>query len=147
LRSSVNDVIDDAIKLVGGKSIVLSEQTVTVLKKLTKRLLSRPKDEETKVHIKSVSILRDSLYKIAHQYRQSQEKKLLNELLEMLMALHYSSMYFTAVSFGFKEMAAKCSITLLKYPDLIPHDKAFFVSGMASKEQGNINLAFLLLNR
>lgn len=46
-----------------------------------------------------------------------------------------------------RELSAKCSITLLKYPDLIPQDKAFYQAGMACREQGNINLSFLLLNR
>lgn len=139
--------MDEACKLIGNKPISLTENALSVLKKLTKRLLGRSKDEETKEHSKSISVFRDTLYKLAHQYRQSADKKMVNELLEMLMALHYSSMYFTAISFSLKELVAKCSITLLKYPDLIPHDKGFYLAGIACKEQGNINLAFLLLNR
>ena len=50
-------------------------------------------------------------------------------------------------SYNLRELSAKCSITLLKYPDLIPQDKAFYQAGMACREQGNINLSFLLLNR
>jgi hypothetical protein len=50
-------------------------------------------------------------------------------------------------SYNLRELSAKCSVTLLKYPDLIPQDKAFYQAGMACREQGNINLSFLLLNR
>ena len=50
-------------------------------------------------------------------------------------------------SFNLRDLSAKCSITLLKYPDLIPQDKAFYQAGIACREQGNINLSFLLLNR
>lgn len=63
------------------------------------------------------------------------------------MAVHYMHMMFTARANGLKDLAAKCAITLLKYPDYIPQDKAFYLAGVAAREQGNTNLAFLLLNR
>lgn len=140
--------MDEAAKLLGSKTVVLSDSSFAVLTKIVKRLLGRAKEEETAENIKSISSLRDSLYKLAYQHRsQGQDKKLASELMELLMSVHYHSMYYTAVSLGLKEVAAKCSIALLKYPELIPHDKAFYLAGCAAREQGNINLAFLLLNR
>ena len=46
-----------------------------------------------------------------------------------------------------KDISAKCAITLLKYPDVVPQDKGFYQAGQACKDQGNTNLAFMLLNR
>lgn len=63
------------------------------------------------------------------------------------MAVHYKHMMLLTKSNGLKDVSSKCAITLLKYPDYIPQDKAFYIAGMSAREQGNTNLAFLLLNR
>ena len=63
------------------------------------------------------------------------------------MATHYQHMLYSAKSMGLKDIAAKCAVTLLKYPDSVPQDKAFYQAGMLCREVGNTNLAFMLLNR
>ena len=129
---------------------VASEPALNTYKKLVNRLLSRSVEEENSEHTATISLLRDVLYKLASQYRslpQQLDKRLNADFLEMLMATHYQSIMYSARSYGLKDISAKCSITLLKYPELIPHDKAFYQAGMACKDQGNINLSFLLLNR
>lgn len=63
------------------------------------------------------------------------------------MATHYQSMYYACMEHGLIDTAAKCSVTLLKYPEIISSDKAFYQAGVTVRDQGNTNLAFLLLNR
>jgi intraflagellar transport protein 172 len=65
------------------------------------------------------------------------------------MAVHYQSILFTAKRLGLKEIAAKCAITMLKYPEFIPADKAYYQAGNLCRELGGsyTNLAFMLLNR
>lgn len=63
------------------------------------------------------------------------------------MACHYQHMFYELKRYNLKDLAAKCSVTLLKYPDVVPQDKSFYQAGEACKEQGNQNLAFMLLNR
>ena len=75
------------------------------------------------------------------------DKRVGAELEELLMTVHYQHIYYQAKSFGLKDIMAKCAITLLKYPNIIPHDKAFYQAGMACKDLGITNLAFVLLNR
>lgn len=117
-------------------------------RRLVRQVLSRSMAEETEEHTATVAMLREVLYRLANQYRSTQVVKKLNaEILEMLMATHYQNMLYAAKSLSLKEVAAKCSVTLLKYPELIPHDKAFYQGGITCREQGNTNLAFLLLNR
>lgn len=126
----------------------LNDTTIGTTRRLVKKVLGRTKDEEHSDGLQTMSNLRDVLYKMAHQFRsQSQDKRITADLMEMLMVVHYQVMLFTAQSFGLREIAAKCAITLLKYPDLLPHDKAFYQAGLACREQGNINLSFLLFNR
>jgi intraflagellar transport protein 172 len=63
------------------------------------------------------------------------------------MATHYQHMLYASKSLGLKDITAKCAITLLKYPDVVPQDKGFYQAGQACKDQGNTNFAFMLLNR
>lgn len=122
----------------------MSEQSLPVLRRLVLAVLACRKEQEDEEHLQIVSLLRDVLYKLANNTASRVNN---GELLELLMAAHYYNMTTVARSNGLKEIAAKCAVTLLKYPDLIPPDKAYFKAGMACREQGNINLAFLLLNR
>jgi intraflagellar transport protein 172 len=63
------------------------------------------------------------------------------------MATHYQKMLNSARQSGLRDVAVKTSITLLKYPSIIPQDKAFYQAGIVAKEAGITNLAFMLLNR
>ena len=140
--------LDEAVKTLNKRNGPSTEAAVGTYRRLVVRLLSRCAKEETDEHAAVVSMLRDLFFRLANQYRsQPIDKKLNAEVLEMLMATHYQNMLYSARALGLKEIAAKCSITLLKYPNLLPHDKAFYQAGMACREQGNTNLSFLLLNR
>jgi intraflagellar transport protein 172 len=148
LASNSPSSADEAVKLVGSKNFVVSDSSMQIVKKIVKRVLSRSKDEESKDHVKVVSLLRDVLYKFATQLRsQSSDKSLSNELFDLLMAVHYTSIFYLSSSLTLREIVAKCAITLLKYPELVPHDKAFYQAGCAARDQGNTNLAFLMFNR
>lgn len=95
-----------------------------------------------------VSTLREMLVKLAKQYRgHAVDKQLPLDIEELLMATHYQSMYYACMEHGLIDTAAKCSVTLLKYPEIISSDKAFYQAGVTVRDQGNTNLAFLLLNR
>ena len=140
--------LDEAVKTLNKRNGPTTEAAVSTYRRLVVRMLSRTAKEETEEHSASISMLRDILFRLANQYRtQPIDKKLNAEIVEMLMATHFQNMLYTARALGLKEIAAKCSITLLKYPVLIPHDKAFYQAGMACREQGNTNLSFLLLYR
>lgn len=148
MRSNKNSDLDEAVKTLQKRPAPATEPALGSYRRLVIRLLSRSIDEENTEHAATISSLREVLYKLANQYRSSQlDRSLSAEILEMLMATHYQNMLYQAKTLGLKEIAAKCSITLLKYPSYVPQDKAFYQAGTTVKEHGNINLAFLLLNR
>ena len=96
----------------------------------------------------TVGLLREVMYRLANQYRSLASDKQLNpDVSELLMATHYQHMMYSAKTFGIRDVALKCAITLLKYPFVIPQDKAFSQAGSLAREVGNTNLAFMLLNR
>ena len=45
------------------------------------------------------------------------------------------------------ELRAKICVSLLRYSSVVPSDKLFYVAGMAAKQAGHPNLAFVLLNK
>ena len=112
-------------------------------------VLSRSFEREQAVdHTETVSILREVIFRLVKQYRgHATDKKLPLDLEDLLMATHYQHMLYLCVEHDLKEVAAKCSVTLLKYPDIIAPDKAFYQAGITVREADNINLAFMLLNR
>lgn len=144
-------LLDEAIKTLQKYRGPTTSEAIPIYERLCKAMLSRTiKQEKNKEHVENMSILRDCLYQLVTQYRMQQrtlDSKLLNRIESALMATHYQTILYTTKSLGLKDIYTKCAITLLKYPNLIPQDKAFYQAGNASREQGNNNLAFMLLNR
>ena len=147
--NSLSKELDEAVRTLSKRNGLCTEGAINTYRRLVVKILQRNNKDESDEHIVTISNLRDVLYRLANQYRTlpSVEKKVMSEILELLMVTHYQNMLYTAKSMGLKDIAAKCAITLLKYPELIPSDKAFYQAGMACRDQGNINLSFLLLNR
>ena len=133
--------LDEAAKLLQAQPGPATEAAMPVYRRLVRCLMMRSKDAENAPgvdHAGAVAALREVLYRLGSRKQ---------EVEELLMATHYQHMYFQAKQLGLPDVAAKCAITLLKYPSIIPHDKAFFQAGEACKELGITNLAFVLLNR
>jgi intraflagellar transport protein 172 len=116
---------------------------------LVKQVLARRLDDEGPGFPLVIRQLRDVLYRLSNQYRSSggTSKQSKNEVEELLLATHYQHMLNECRNFGLKDLAAKAAVTLLKYPDLLPQDKAFYQAGMICKEVGDNNMGFMLLNR
>jgi intraflagellar transport protein 172 len=149
--------VAEAVQTLHKRQGPASEMAMSCYRKLVRAVMSRSKDEETSggtkkgdnsAHAETVAQLREVLYRLANQYRSnSMNKQLGPEMEELLMATHYQHMLFASKANGLKDVAAKCSVTLLKYPDVVPQDKAFYQAGITCRDQGNTNLAFMLLNR
>ena len=105
------------------------------------------KQEEKSDNAKVVADLRTVLYTVALKLREKGDGKLDHEFENILMATHYVHMCNECKKHGQHELAAKCAITLLRYSGIVPTDKAFYNAGMLAKQQGQMNLAFMLLNR
>jgi intraflagellar transport protein 172 len=143
-----NSQIDAAVKVLHTRPGPVTEAALSTYKRLVRSILSRSKPEETAEHIVTVGLLREVMYRLANQYRSVASDKQLNpDVVELLMATHYQHMLYSSKGFGLRDVAVKCAVTLLKYPFVIPQDKAFYQAGMLAKEIGNTNMAFMLLNR
>ena len=135
--------LDDAVKLLQRYPLHDKEAVMPVYRRLVKCLMMRSQESEYMEgvdHRDAIASLRDVLYKQAREIKTK-------EMNELLLATHYQHIFYLAESLGCKDIAAKCAVTLLKYPSVVPQDRAFYQAGMIAKELELTNVAFVLLNR
>ena len=77
----------------------------------------------------------------------SSQQSLLEEFKQLLEATHFSFLKQQCQEAGLKKLAAKQAAALLRYTAFVPADKAFYEAGMAMRESGELNMAFVYLNR
>ena len=137
--------LDDAVKLLQRYSGHYNEMALAmpIHRRLVKCLMMRSQGLECADgvdHRDAIASLRDVLYQLATKVKTT-------EMEELLLATHYQHVFYLAESLGCKDIAAKCAVTLLKYPSIIPQDRAFYQAGMIAMEMDLTNVAFVLLNR
>lgn len=148
LLAGNGDNIDEAIELLNTRPGPTSESSIPFYQKVVFRVLSKNKRQEGSRQAEVVSTLREILFRVAKQLKNNNTDKQQQQAFEeALMATHYMHMFNSCVQNNLNEIAAKCAITLLKYPDYIASDKAHYLAGTSCREVGNQNLAFMLLNR
>jgi len=141
--------MDEAVRLLHKRSGATSDQALNTYRRLVRSIMSRPLNDEGAEHFATVALLRELLYRLANSYKQHglEARSPGPSMEDLLMTVHYQHQLYSSRQLGLKDIAAKCSVTLLKYPEVLPQDKAFYQAGVTCREQGNTNLAFMLLNR
>ena len=112
-------------------------------------VLGRDKNQEAKAdQARVVADMREVLYEVALKLKgETSDGKVESDFESLLMATHYTHMMYECNKNGLKNLGVKCAITLLRYAGVIPTDKVFYVAGAACRDEGETNLAFMLLNR
>ncbi|KAL2652215.1 hypothetical protein R1flu_020343 [Riccia fluitans] len=99
---------------------------------------------------KSYQSLRSILYQIASTPCQIKDADLTQVLVNVnkhLVIVHYIALAYTCKSQGLREIEAKIKVSLLRYAGLLPADRVFYEAGIACKQMGWQDMAFVLLNR
>ncbi|XP_076029417.1 intraflagellar transport protein Oseg2 isoform X2 [Oratosquilla oratoria] len=93
--------------------------------------------------------LREILFNLVEDLHQHEDEHgVQDEFNLLLLIVHYftsRSAYMTTPQLN--KMVAKLSVIMLRHTDIIPADKAFYEAGMACREIGWENMAFVFLNR
>lgn len=115
-------------------------QNLNIYRHLASEILLEDKND-----IKSLIGLRN----IFHQLVKEVTSPTINMEFERFLRLfHYTMIRNTCQNVsGLEVIATKASVSLLRYADLFPADRAFYEAGMKAKAVGWDNLAFVLLNR
>eukprot|EP00955_Chlamydomonas_euryale_P116459 366417-Chlamydomonas_euryale.AAC.27 len=69
------------------------------------------------------------------------------EFRKMYLAAHYTALANEATQAGLKDLAAMQKTATLRYAGIIPADRVFYEAGMAWRNAGRPNMAFVMLNR
>ena len=92
---------------------------------------------------------RDVFYKLISALRKQSKgnASTMKEFEKLLLVVHYSSVRIMARRYGLKELVATLSLTLLRFTDIIPPDRAFYEAGIDCKEVNWLNVSFVMFNR
>lgn len=141
--------VAEAVRLLHKRLVPATENIISTMKNLTRRTLACQLEDQNSSYMPIIKLLRESLYCLTNQFRSETADGEIakSNLYELLMSTHYHYMMHLSLSFGLKDVAARSSISLLKYPFVVPQDKLFYQAGMLCREVKDNNLAFMLLNR
>jgi intraflagellar transport protein 172 len=123
-------------------------QNFNIYKKLCQDIFST--SAEGQAVYKTFADLRDVLLNLSVNLSRSPEagSASAKEFDKLLLVAHYLAT--RAACDGVKqlsEVSAKLTVSLLRYTDLVPADKAFLQAGNRAKEQGWENMSFVFYNR
>lgn len=95
------------------------------------------------------SSLKEMLFRLLSQLEGNTavKKVELEDFKRLYWASHFLALANQCKKAGLKEVAAKALTSVLRYVGIMPADKAFYKAGMAWKEAGRMNMAFVMLNR
>ncbi|CAB4017982.1 intraflagellar transport 172 homolog [Paramuricea clavata] len=94
--------------------------------------------------------MRDVLYEVTEGLNKTKNagSAVLKEFEDMLLVCHYYANRAACLQQdSLDSIAAQISVSLLRHTDIIPCDKGFYEAGMAAKNAGMENMAFVFLNR
>ncbi len=123
----------------------------SIYEKLTKAVLGLSKEEEWKLRDGALLEMLECLRKAFVVLFEAGGKGS-KDIEHLLMVTHYSARLEECIQHGnnnkdCNDIAVRMAITLLRYVDIVPADKAFYQAGILCRKIGEENLAFLLLNR
>ncbi|XP_077991845.1 intraflagellar transport protein 172 homolog [Glandiceps talaboti] len=94
--------------------------------------------------------LRDMLFDLSENMTKSSDANTPQheEFETLLLIAHYYATRSACLGQpSLESLSAKLSISLLRHTEIIPADKAFYEAGVAAKNEGLENMAFVFLNR
>jgi intraflagellar transport protein 172 len=124
-----------------------------VFKRVAQRILCKvPSDAERSQsrhpELEWYNQLREMLFKLVSELETlDPQGKETQEFAKYLFVTHLCSLKFTCDEKELKGLSAKIATSLLRYTMDVPVDKAFYDAGQACREQGQLNMAFVFLNR
>jgi intraflagellar transport protein 172 len=114
-------------------------------KNLTRAVLALPNNVDNETPLKT---LRKVLFKLLPQLRDAEiNENHIQEFERLTLMTHLSSLKEMCQHNGLTHLAAKLATSLIRYSGDIPADKTYYNAGIACKEVGVMNLAFIFLNR
>jgi len=166
--------LDQAIQVLGRFGADPAEEHLSLYKKMIKNFLGRTRDQLTKAGATSspeilAEALRTMLYKLVNDMKTGgksgggggrsrggggkygddgdQSSGHLPWFEKALMTVHYVVMRDRFTKWNMLEEASKTSVALLRFCDVLPPDKAFYLAGMACRDDAKWeSMAFVLLN-
>ncbi|XP_070555163.1 intraflagellar transport protein 172 homolog [Ptychodera flava] len=126
-----------------------NQQNYNIYKRICMEMFSAAETDKAEAY-RVWADLRDMLLDLNENLSKSPEANSpQHEEFETLLVIahYYAGRSACLGSSSLETLSAKLSISLLRHTDIIPADKAFYEAGVAAKNEGWENMAFVFLNR
>ncbi|GAX77698.1 hypothetical protein CEUSTIGMA_g5141.t1 [Chlamydomonas eustigma] len=104
---------------------------------------ARERSTESEQSLKSMMFRLVNVLQTAPTIKKSE----IEEFRRLYLASHYICLANMSRQAGLKDLAAMQLVSVLRYVGIVPADRAFYEAGVAMRDAGRLNMAFVLLNR
>uniref|UniRef100_A0A7S3K758 IF140/IFT172/WDR19 TPR domain-containing protein n=1 Tax=Aureoumbra lagunensis TaxID=44058 RepID=A0A7S3K758_9STRA len=140
-----------ALRILSEKPVAPSiVRHIGLYRKLVRKLLGGYVHKENDYNV--IADLRATLLEIAQKQddpilTNPSEESQFSAFGRLVMATHYTSLYLNCLQNGLKDLSLKIAVSILRFSDIIPADKAFYKVGILARDLNETSLAFISLNR
>ncbi|RLN31787.1 hypothetical protein BBO99_00001824 [Phytophthora kernoviae] len=150
-RLCEHDEMDAAIKTIGEYGIPLDSDALDMTERLVQKTLGCGHAiEDDGAHQESLAELVKCLRKLAKDLRANGKdfpSSRVQKIEQWLLVTHFFAIKHQAVGAGLDDIAAKISMSLLRFVTVLPADKMFFLAGAAARKKKWLSAAFVYFNR
>jgi intraflagellar transport protein 172 len=145
-----HDGTDSAIKAIAEYGIPLVKPALEMAEQIVRKSLGCSQSiEDNEAHGAAISELVKCLRKLVKDLRSSKEfsNSEIQKFEQFLLITHFFVAKRQATSAGLDDVAARISMSLLRFIGILPADKMFFLAGAAARQKKWHSAAFVFFNR
>lgn len=149
-RLCEHDETDTAIKTIAEYGVPLDGQALDIVEQIIQRSLGCSQAlDQTPSHQAALVELLKALRKLVKELRANKEFPAsdVQKFEQYLLVTHFFVIKQQAASAGLDDLAAKISMSLLRFIGLLPADKMFYLAGAAARQKNWLSPAFVFFNR
>ncbi|TMW62984.1 hypothetical protein Poli38472_005602 [Pythium oligandrum] len=149
-RLCEHDETETAIKTLAEYGIPLDGPALEITEQIVLKSLGCTQAmDQSESYFSSLGELLKTLRKLIKDLRTNKEfpQSEVQKFEQYLLVTHYFVIKQQAVSAGLDDLAAKISMSLLRFIGLLPPDKMFYLAGAAARQKKWLSPAFVFFNR
>ncbi|DBA03525.1 TPA: hypothetical protein N0F65_011426 [Lagenidium giganteum] len=149
-RLCEHDEMDTAIKVIAEYGIPLDGPALEMTEMIVRKSLGCNQAlENTETHAPAIVELVKCLRKLVKELRAAKDlpQADVHKFEQFLLVSHYFALHHQAKTAGLDDLAAKISLSLLRFIGLLPADKMFYLAGAAARQKKWLSPAFVCFNR
>ncbi|GLD95237.1 hypothetical protein PINS_up003881 [Pythium insidiosum] len=149
-RLCEHDEVDTAIKTIAEYGVPLEGSVLEMCEQIVRKALgSTQAVDQSATHQTALAELLKVQRKLVKEMRANKDFPAteVQKFEQYLLVTHYFVIKNAAAAAGLDDLAAKISMSLLRFIGLLPADKMFYLAGAAARQKKWLSPAFVFFNR